>query len=186
MKVNTSFNATTKANSHKSIFSFLCMENHSSSWYSVKESRFQHSPLCHFGHLAHLGTKTWRICDQIIQTLNNINSFRNDDISYWRKMKIHMFAYPLFSGVLSTHFMFPSFSISDKPIHTRSLTNEDMYLCECIKTEKCHSQLLLNSLSHTHAHKLYLFFFTVDDDQISTTILTELSAVWPSLRLIGY
>ncbi len=30
--------------------------------------------------------------------------------------------------------MFPSFSVSDKPIHTLSLSNEDMNLCVWIKT----------------------------------------------------
>ncbi len=33
------------------------------------------------------------------------------------------------SGDFSTHFMMPSFSVSDKPIHTLSLMNEDMCLC---------------------------------------------------------
>jgi len=37
--------------------------------------------------------------------------------------------YPCFSVELSTHFMIPSVSMSDKPIHTLSFTNEDMNLC---------------------------------------------------------
>jgi len=67
-----------------------------------------------------------------------------------KNISVFLITYPCFSGELSTHFMTPSFSVSDKPIQTLFVVNEDMNLWVNKNRNKCDSSHSLTETSPSH------------------------------------